>query len=302
MTSCCPYKKQYIESHFSEFEIAMNSPQYATLYDNYIDLDSWIDYFLVTEVGKHIDAFKLSFFLYKRKDSNGGKIHFGPIWDFNLAYGNFDFSCEPGPWDWAFEFNEECSEWQPFWVKKFTQVPAISNQTHCRWIELRNGPFHTDSLMQFIDDQVAYIGEAQGRNFTRWPVLGEYVWPNDFVGDTYEEEVNFLKDWLVARLDWMDDNMIGSCIPSSTEDGSLNTDWKVYPTIVNDQLIIEQSILGSSASFQLYNILGENVGNTELNELQTILPFQDFPTGVYVFQIVVNNQIVQTGKLIKGKY
>ena len=37
--------------------------------------------------------------------------------------------------------------------------------------------------------------------------LGQYVWPNDFVGDTYEEEVDFLKTWLTTRLTWMDDNM-----------------------------------------------------------------------------------------------
>ena len=46
--------------------------------------------------------------------------------------------------------------------------------------------------------------ENAERNFQRWPVLGEWVWPNQFVGSTYEEEVNYLKDWLNQRLIWMD--------------------------------------------------------------------------------------------------
>jgi hypothetical protein len=46
--------------------------------------------------------------------------------------------------------------------------------------------------------------ENAERNFQRWPILGEWVWPNQFVGSTYEEEVNYLKDWLNQRLTWMD--------------------------------------------------------------------------------------------------
>jgi len=41
-------------------------------------------------------------------------------------------------------------------------------------------------------------------NFEKWPVLGQYVWPNNFVGNTYSEEINYIKNWINNRLSWMD--------------------------------------------------------------------------------------------------
>ena len=49
--------------------------------------------------------------------------------------------------------------------------------------------------------------ESQQRNFQRWPVLGQYVWPNSFVGPTFQSEVDWLKDWVTRRLSWMDANL-----------------------------------------------------------------------------------------------
>jgi len=92
------------------------------------------------------------------------------------------------------------------------QIILFNNQVQCRWDELRAGPWQTDSIMQFIDEQAAILEEAQVRNFERWQVLGIYLWPNAFIGNTYEEEITYLKTWTTARLNWMDANMIGNCI------------------------------------------------------------------------------------------
>ena len=45
-----------------------------------------------------------------------------------------------------------------------------------------------------IDSLRDHIGVAADRNFERWPTLGEYVWPNYYVFDTYEEAVEFLME------------------------------------------------------------------------------------------------------------
>ena len=124
----------------------------------------------------------------------------GPLWDINLGYGNFDFACSPDPDGWAYEF-PDCGSWHPFWARKIADIPNLQHLTDCRWKELRDGPFHTDSLLAYIDAQVDLMGEAVERNYNRWLVLGEYVWPNAYVGETFEDEINFLKNWLVARLE-----------------------------------------------------------------------------------------------------
>jgi len=106
-------QKNYIQNYMYNFESAMYNFNFEEVYQDYIDLPSWVDYFLVTENGKHIDAYQLSFYIYKDKDSKGGKLHLGPLWDFNFGYGNFDFACSPDPSGWAYEF-PYCGSYHPF--------------------------------------------------------------------------------------------------------------------------------------------------------------------------------------------
>jgi hypothetical protein len=69
------------------------------------------------------------------------------------------------------------------------------------------GPWSDDALLNEIDNTAALLSEAQQRNFERWPVLGEAIWPNDEGAEerqTYEEEIAYLKEWLLARTAWLD--------------------------------------------------------------------------------------------------
>ena len=84
--------------------------------------------------------------------------------------------------------------------------PYFRTQLKNRWESLRSGALSTGQLMGTIDSYYDTLNNLENaeRNFQRWPILGEWVWPNQFVGSTYEEEVNYLKDWLNQRLNWMD--------------------------------------------------------------------------------------------------
>jgi hypothetical protein len=72
---------------------------------------------------------------------------------------------------------------------------------------LRNGPLSNENLLADIDGQVSELGQSVARNFTRWPILGTEIWPNYFVGDTHQEEIEYLKDWLLKRTKWIDENI-----------------------------------------------------------------------------------------------
>lgn len=76
-----------------------------------------------------------------------------------------------------------------------------------RWNELRDGVLSDENLVIDIDQQVIELGKSVGRNFTRWPILGAHVWPNYFVGKTHKEEVDYLKNWLLKRVNWIDENI-----------------------------------------------------------------------------------------------
>ncbi len=211
-TDIVPEQQAYIQQVIAGFEDAMAGPDYAdpvTGYAAHIDVDAAADFFILNEIGRNVDGYRLSTFLYKDKDSNGGKLTFGPGWDFNLAFGNADYY--NGGLETGFQAQTLIPDFDgaqpPFWWEKLWEEPAMNARIRGRWDSLRTTTLHTDSLLQFIDAQVALLGVAADRNFQRWPVLGSYVWPNRFVGATYAEEVNYLKEWVETRMAWIDDNL-----------------------------------------------------------------------------------------------
>lgn len=298
-----PKQQAYIQNFINVFESLMYNPLYTGYYPYYVNVESWIDYFLVTEIGKHIDAYKLSFFMYKKRDSNGGKLHFGPLWDFNLGFGNFDFTCSPEPEGWAYKFRETCDDWHPFWVTKLTDLPQVSHQINCRWFELRDGPLHTDTLLQFINDKAELLADAQERNFERWDILEDYVWPNNFVGETYEAEIGYLKTWLTERLNWMDENMLGDCnlYTDSSSELLSSTDVKVFPNPANEIIFLElPAPPASNTILNLYNIFGDHITSFSLKKRLNQLNIGEIPTGMYIYTILKNGSQASKGKIIKN--
>ena len=154
--------------------------------------------------------------------------------------------------------------------------------------------------MQFIDDNVAFLEAVVVRNFERWPVIGIYVWPNDFVGESYEQEVGFLKSWLTQRLDWMDDNMIGDCdlVDSNEETIVSILRPKVYPNPVESLLSIE--LHGEDfqeVSLELYDLLGNLIKFYTLTKPLTTIEVGDIPKGMYFYRINTENLQIGAGKI-----
>ena len=295
-----PAHHEYIKAYITSYEDAMAAANYRDTYSEYVDDSSWVNYFLATEIGKHIDAYKLSFYMHKKKSTNGGKLHFGPLWDFNLGFGNFDFVCSPDPQGWTYEFQGTCDNAHPFWVKKMTDIPNMSNKINCRWQELRAGAWHTDSLMQFIDNSVGAMGDAPTRNFEKWPTLGTYIWPNDYVGDTYQEEVNFLKTWLTQRLEWMDNNIIGDCnfvsTPTSPEEYKT---FSIFPNPANDFVYIESRLANKTRNtIRIFNSLGSEVGAYNASTEVTKLDVSSLAKGIYIVKLYNYNSEVGHRKLV----
>ena len=75
-----------------------------------------------------------------------------------------------------------------------------------RWFLLRSSSLSNSKILNTIDSYTENLksNKITDQNFYVWPVLGQYIWPNFFVGSTHEEEIEFLKSWIDDRLDWMD--------------------------------------------------------------------------------------------------
>lgn len=198
-----PVQKTWIQNYMDEFEAALAGADFKHPkrgYATYIDIDSFIDHFVINELFKNTDGFRNSTYMYKDRD---GKLEMGPVWDFNLSMGNTVFY---GGWEtdtWLIYTNPV-----PFWWDRLLTDEDFKQRLVKRWKALRKNELATSKLLDEIDRTADYLSEAQKRNFERWPVLGRQVFgnPGPYL-PTYEQEVQQLKTWLQARLAWMDQRM-----------------------------------------------------------------------------------------------
>ncbi len=188
----------YITDYFNQAEAALRSASFAVPIQGYaawIDVDSFVDWYLHSELMHHIDAFRFSTYLYKDR---GGKLKMGPVWDFDLAMGNYVnyFDSRPGRTDTDGSATARC------WYARLLQDPAFDLKVRQRWGQLRSGPLA--ALSPYLQSEASARWQAQANNFSRWPVLDKPTWQNVVVTGSYGAEVEYLDGWLERRLIWMD--------------------------------------------------------------------------------------------------
>lgn len=207
-------QKEYIAKYVDDFETALRSKNYkdpSTGYRAYIDVPSFVDFFLLNELSHNPDGYRLSTFMNKDK---GGKLKMGPIWDFNLGFGNDFRTPISAVYNWGFNFNEyyrSDPSQVPFWWKRLLADNYFATAVKNRWLELRANKFSDNNILKLIDDNIALLQKhtAIDQHFTRWKFLGVRLEFNGFVGQTYQEEVDYLKNWVRSRAAWMDQNIPG---------------------------------------------------------------------------------------------
>jgi hypothetical protein len=204
-------QQDYIKNYITQFETSLSKTTYNDPflgYYDYVDFDALVDYFLINEFAKSIDAYRLSTFMYKNRESEGGKLIFGPIWDHDLSFGLADYGDAWLSSNWQADMAPyEGTISPPFWAKKIFNDPVIKNKLAKRWNELKQTVFNLTGIITFMDQTVLDINSARVRNFIQWPIIGEYQWPEYFVGQTYEEDVLYLKGWIIRRFNWIDANL-----------------------------------------------------------------------------------------------
>ena len=185
-----------IDNHINQFESVLFSNDFTnptTGYEAFIDVDSFVDWYLINEIAKSVDAawYSSIYFSY----IPGEKIKMGPIWDFDLSYGNVDYSdsqYEEGFWIRA----------NP-WIQRLFEDPAFDQKVEERFSYYYN---NLGEILSKIDGYANQINIFKKNNYEIWPTLGVYVWPNPVYFDTYPEEVSQLKNWLSGRMNWLNSN------------------------------------------------------------------------------------------------
>ena len=164
----------------------------------------------MNELSNNVDGFRLSTYLHKDRDE---KLMIGPIWDFNLSFGNADY-CGGERYDvWLHKFNERCPGdfWNiPFWWDRLLEDQKFVDKLKLRWNDLRSNTLSNINIIQMINNYYTFLNNETDiveKNFYKWRILGIYIWPNSFIGNNYDQEINFLKIWIENRLNWLDDSI-----------------------------------------------------------------------------------------------
>lgn len=199
-------QRDYIRGYVQDFEDALYGPNSTdpTLgYQAYFDVDKSIDHHLLRVLSKEPDGLRLSTYLVK---DAGGKLYFGPVWDFDRSAGPDGDGRAADPTGW---YLPDVDFFESDWWGKLFDDPNFAQKWVDRWQELRRGVLSDANILATVNAQAAEIAESQARNFARWPAVapngGAYATPG-LTG--WAAEVSHFANWLVTRARWMDDQMV----------------------------------------------------------------------------------------------
>lgn len=195
--------KRFIEQDFSKTEQVIYSTDESVFkaYDKYIDIDSFVDYFLINEFFGNYDAGEHSTYMYK---NSGERLHIGPVWDFDQAMNNY-FQDEMDPYKLAFQTKPV-----------FDRLSKDKRFIDClkeRYAVLRKDVLSEDHVFAVMDETVAYLKSARQREWYRWEadyMDGSFTNPHNYYlqdyvkdhvtvsrfNDRYEQELYTIRTYL----------------------------------------------------------------------------------------------------------
>ncbi|MCP9761701.1 CotH kinase family protein [Lacihabitans soyangensis] len=254
-------QRNYIRAYIRKFEDAIYGKDYKDElngYAQYVDLSSFAKMFIINEVSRNIDGYRISSYFTKDKDSKGGKLTASPPWDYDISYGNADY-CQGSRYDlWAYKFNEICPRdgfQVPVFWERMVSDPKFIGELRNIYFEQRKagGVLDHDRIVKEIDELKSNLGEAAVRNFQKWPIIGTYVWPSPQpVPATWDLEIVELKNWIYNRLVWMDRNFPEEFVLTSNELPSESLNVTAFPNPFVDKLqvkILSQNVQKAEVSF-----------------------------------------------------
>ena len=195
-------QKEYIKEKFNELEVEVYNNNITN-----IDITSFVKYVLIEELIGNAEAY-WSCFLYKdRKDDS---FYFGPIWDNEIIFDNDDrvypINCKK---DFIFNYGLSAGTMDKF-INQILKNDLVVNKTQQIWKEITESKLNMSYLSNFIDSQINLINESRNLNFIRWNISNKKVSFNPKIYSSYEEEINYIKDFIYNRINWLNNYILGT--------------------------------------------------------------------------------------------
>lgn len=307
-----PEQKAYFNAFMKSYDSIFTSNKFINPgFRTYLDDTTLVEYIIMSELCKNADSYLFSTYCYKDRADKDNRVKFGPLWDYDLGFGNTHFQDGNVIEGWQWDINSRLG------IRRILQDTAFVDYLQDRWFTLRESILSDENIYTTIDTMVNYIGEAKDRNYRIWPIIDKNPWSNNqtYMVSSYDEEIAYLKDWISTRTAWIDENMasldgryplkVYSDIEVYTQTNSIACN--VYPNPFSSQLIIEiNTNKVSEVRIELSNILGQQFFSQELGRITSYQTYElgnsqleSLPTGIYFVRIYADNLLSRTIKVIK---
>ena len=161
----------------------------------YLDADSWVDWYLVSEFSRNNDSkFLNSCYMYY--DDTQKKLFMGPLWDYDIAFGNISYNDCDKTDGWHTKRYD--------WYKRLFEDPAFVALVQERWNERRGA---LEQSFDWLSAKAEQLTPAAEINDIVWRTFGRRQWPNApgyRQRKTYQAEIAYMRAWLTARTAWID--------------------------------------------------------------------------------------------------
>ena len=190
-------QEKYINKFLNDFGLALNGANYkdpTNGYAAFLDVPAAIDHHVLNVLANNVDALRLSTYLHKPR---GGKLTFGPLWDFDRSLGSTD-GRDANPSIWFGSGGTDYFRYT-WWSRLFQDVDFWQKWVD-RWEEWRLNELSTTNVNRLIDDLSGQVRNAQPREFARWRVSPR--------GGSYAGEISRLKNYVQTRSSWIDSQLV----------------------------------------------------------------------------------------------
>ena len=158
----------------------------------YMDMDSFVDWYLIHEIGKNLDSnFDTSCYMHLAR---GGKLMMGPVWDMDVAFGNMS------------QTNQSCYKPTGFhikstqWYTRLFRDPAFVKRVKERFNYFYR---HQNDILANVNADAQYLKYSAQENNEVWHLFNVKTWPNYNIWGSYQNEVQELKTWFTTRMEWL---------------------------------------------------------------------------------------------------
>ena len=298
----------YLKNHWNEFYKVLKTNDGLNSekgYKKYINDTSLVDYIIVNEITKNADGYLYSTYLYKDRDDIDPRVNYGPLWDYDLGFGNTIFQNGNLANGWQYEFNK-----QNLNIMRMLQDTNLVDLLQQRYWHFRHGEFSNQRIFARMDSMISLLEKPLQRNYQVWPVISKSLFFPNYVSTSYGDEITNFKTWMTNRLAWIDANIdkiyYKETIYQDISEITASSHFLVYPNPVVGLVINLEGVIKKPDNLfvSLVDISGKIVDSWKIENYETgnfhlVLPVnQAISKGVYFLSVNQKNDPPEVLKII----